>query len=281
MELVKPEPLVIGGRAHYTLTSYDPVSIDVDVPYTTEEDVEYALQVTVAQAGGGPAQLNDDAWMREQFEDVSGVDEMRALVRDEVRAMHAHMAEEQKAARCASALAKRLEQRVPQEHIDRVRASLVQSFAMSLRADGMSQEDYLTQSGMRPADIEAMFKEQAKATAEHEAAIDAWIEHRRLQVSDDEIPRLVGVEPDDVEEFVAELKRRSPYEIQQIRELALRNKAMVIVVAECRCTYHHETATEASARVARMRAMLQEFSKGVQDAEAREQPTQHPHLKLV
>ena len=80
MELVKPEPLVIGGRAHYTLTSYDPVSIDVDVPYTTEEDVEYALQVTVAQAGGGPAQLNDDAWMREQFEDVSGVDEMRACV---------------------------------------------------------------------------------------------------------------------------------------------------------------------------------------------------------
>ena len=77
MELVKPEPLVIGGRAHYTLTSYDPVSIDVDVPYTTEEDVEYALQVTVAQAGGGPAQLNDDAWMREQFEDVSGVDDRR------------------------------------------------------------------------------------------------------------------------------------------------------------------------------------------------------------
>ena len=40
MELVKPDPLIIGGKAHYTLTSYEPVSVEVEVHNVSEEDVD-------------------------------------------------------------------------------------------------------------------------------------------------------------------------------------------------------------------------------------------------
>ena len=39
MELVKPEPLVLGGKAYYTLSSYDAPDIEVFVPRVTEDEV--------------------------------------------------------------------------------------------------------------------------------------------------------------------------------------------------------------------------------------------------
>ena len=40
MKLVKPEPLIIGDRAHYTLSSYGPVSVEIKVPYITDFDID-------------------------------------------------------------------------------------------------------------------------------------------------------------------------------------------------------------------------------------------------
>ena len=247
MELVKPEPLIIGGRAHYTLTSYDPVSIEVYVATTSPQDVEMALQMTVMQMGGGPAELQSDAWIRENFEGLHNAAELRELIRQELSAMNAEVAERQKVQKCAEALAKRLVQSVPRSSVMRAEKALAESFAMGLQEQGATEADFLAQTGMRTSDLQAMFAAQAKDAAEQEAAIDAWIEHRKLEVSDDELPRYIGMpEEEDATQILEQLRLSG--QMAEARQLALRNKAMGIVVAEASCTYRHETPAEAQAR---------------------------------
>ncbi len=276
MELVKPEPLILDGRAHYTLTSYDPVSVEVEVPRTTDDDVELAVQATVMQAGGGPAELYNDTWIRKQFEGVSDARGLRDAVREQLAAMQAHVVEEQKAGKCAEELAKRLVQRVPTARVAQLRASVVQSFAASLAQDGLTEAQFLAHTGMRKADLETMFDREAQTSAEHEAAIDAWASHRRLQVAEDEIAGLLGLTPEDASELIEQARRVGQQD--QIRQAALRSKAMGLIVAECNCTYRHETAEEAAARVEQMRQERQAFMRAMEQEDS-EPPA--PQLKLV
>jgi len=37
MPIQKPAPLMIDGRAHYTLSSVEPIKIEVTVPFVTDE----------------------------------------------------------------------------------------------------------------------------------------------------------------------------------------------------------------------------------------------------
>ena len=278
MELVKPEPLIIGGRAHYTLTSYDPVSIEVDVASTLDADVELALRMSVTQMGGGPAELANDAWIRQNFEGLHNATELREYIRQELQAMNGQAAEQQKAQKCAEALAKRLVQAVPQAEVAQAERMMAESFALELQEQGISQAQFLAQSGLRASDLELMFAEQAKDAAEQQAAIDAWIEHRKLQVSDDELPFFVGMPQDhDPKALVSELRMSG--QLEAARQLALRNKAIGIVVAEASCTYRHETPAEAQARNAQLRQALDAQTRSEQDRASK--PNAHPHLKLV
>lgn len=253
MELVKPDPLIIGGHAHYTLTSYEPVSVEVVVPGVRDEDVELALAATVAQAGGTPDDLNNDIWIHKTFPEVVDADDLRDIMREQLLAMHAQMAEEQKAAKCAEALVARLVQRVPQGEIARMRSAITQAFAMSLAQDGLSEAEFLQQAGMRHADLEMMFDQQAQATAEREAALGAWSEHYLLQASDDDLVQMLDVPEDQREVFLDQAHRAG--QIEQLRQAVLQDKALRMVMSECNCSYVHEQAAP--------------------------MPDEHPHLKLV
>ena len=256
MELVKPDPLIIGGKAHYTLTSYEPVSVEVEVHNVSEEDVDLALVATIMQAGGSPDDLFNDIWVHKTFPEVLDGNELRAVIREQVLALSAQMAEEQKAAKCADALAQRLVQRVPQGEVARVRSSVAQAFAMSLKQDGLTESEFLQQSGMRHADIELMLDQQAQSAAEREAAVSAWAEYHKLQVSDDELTELLGVPDEQKAEMLGEARRVG--QLEHLREAAIQSKAMGMIMSECHCTYVHESA------------------------KPRQNDTpEHPHLKLV
>ncbi len=278
MELVKPEPLIIGGRPHYTLTSYDPVSIEVDVASTSDADVELALQMTVTQMGGGPAELNNEAWIRENFEGLHNAAELRELVRQELTAMNAQAAEQQKTQKCAQALASRLMQSVLNTSVIQMQQAVAESFAYSMQEQGITEAQFLARSGMRKSDLQAMLAAQAKDAAEQEAAISAWLDHRKLQMSDDELPEYLGLPSmDDPRKMMQSL--RSSGQLEAAREFALRNKALEIIVAEASCTYRHETPAEAQARTAKVRASLT-----AQLQAQRQKPNasrERPKLKLV
>lgn len=276
MKLIKPEPLVIGGRAHYTLSSYDPVTIEVTVPYITDADVDLSLAAMAREAGGTMADLKNDAWVAENFEGVSNLAELRRYTYDEVRTMASEMAENEKAALCASKLAERLEQSVPQASLEKYGYMVRQSFMSQLAASSMTLEEFAAASGMTRSDVEHMLEAEAEMAAENEAALDAWADHRQLKVSDEELPRLLGLTPSDAEEFLQQANAAG--QLANVRQAALRSKALEIVLAECTCTYIHETPAEAAIRNREMRAQQGGLSLDEPESSA---SSSHPHLKLV
>lgn len=277
MELVKPEPLIIAGRAHYTLTSYEPVTVEVEVPYTSEEDVEYALEGLIAQTGATPENLQDGAWLKENF-DVCDLKELRQLVFAQIQAMNADMSEQQKADKCAAALAQRLVQAVPADQISRYVRMVSETLKAQLAQAGNTVERFCLETGLTRTELEQMFYEQARLTAENEAALEAWAENRKLTVADEELPRLLGLPPQEASAFLAEASSRG--QLDDIRRAGLRSKALEIVVAECNCTYVHETPSQAAQRVREARARDAEFFGRLADNETAS-GDEHPHLKLV
>ncbi len=229
MELVKPDPLIIGGRPHYTLTSYDPVAVEVTVPTITEADVESAMQFAIMQEGGGPERMYDDAWIRDKFDGVHGAAELRDTIRRELQAFNEQMVEQQKMSACASALAERLEQRVPAEQIQRTRQAVEQTFYASLAKEGMTIETFIAQSGARMSDVEAMLNQQAQTAAVNEAAVSAWADKFNVQVSDDELRQLTGAND------LSQIPER-----EDLRVSARQIKAMNLLMAECSFTYNHQ-----------------------------------------
>ena len=153
MEMVKPEPLVIDGRPYYTLTSYEPVTVEVDVHDITEEDVEQAMAFAIAQNGGGPDRLNDDAWIRDKFEGMHGAAELKSTIRSEMEAANQEMMEGQVAVACASELAKRLVQRVTAEQVAAIRQDIEQSFEATLAEQGATIDLVLAQTGGSRAEL--------------------------------------------------------------------------------------------------------------------------------
>lgn len=243
MELVKPDPLIIDGRPRYTLTSCDPVSIEVRVSTVTEHDVDNAMQLAIIQEGGGPERLYDDAWIREKFEGVRGAGQLREMVRRELEALNAHLTEQQKVTACVNALAERLVQRVPDEAVAQSRQIVEKAFRMSMEEQGMDVDTFMRMRGMTSADVDAMLDEQAQMYALQDAVVSAWADARGVEVSDAEMSRLLGVSDDP-----------SAPNFERARAAARQMKATEMIVTECKCTYQHV---------------------------APEPPSGHPHLKLV
>lgn len=280
VELVKPDPLIIGGRAHYTLTSYDPVTIEVDVPQVTDEEVELALQSVVMQNGGGPAELADDAWVRKTFEGMHNAAELRESLRAEIMDMNAKMTMDQKSAKCAQELSRRLVQRVPDKQVALVREELEQQMMASFEMQGLSADDFFAYAGMRREDMARMLDEQARESAANVAAVDAWADYKKVEVQEFELAPLMGVSFDAVDDFLATVRESG--QMEQVKLVARQQKAMQDIVAECNCTYNHETASEAAARVERMRfeqQMMQQRMGARNDGSS--SGNDHPHLKLV
>ena len=254
MEIVKPEPLVIGGRAHYTLTSYEPVSVEVTVHDITDEDVEQAIRAAIIQMGGGPERLSDDAWIRDHFEGVHSASELRPAMREELEEMNEEIVDRQLATACAAALAERLTQSVASEQVAQVRQDIEQTFVMTLQQQGLSLDAFLAQTGGNKAQMDAMFDAQARETAAQEAAVDAWAEKNGIAVSDDEIPEVLGIPQDQAKLMMDSLAAAG--QLEKFRRTAVRSKAMNMILDECTCSFVHDG----------------DDSSGKGD---------HPHLKLV
>ncbi len=260
IEFEKPQPLMLGDKAHYTLTSYDPVTITVQVPFTTDEDVEFALDTVLQRMGATPEKLSDSAWLAEHFQGISDADTLRQVIRSQVADMNARFAEQQKVDSAVSQLAKRLQQAIPAAHLARYRQGVQMSFEQQLASEGMTVDQFLTRSGASRAELEQMFDHQAKVAAEQEAALDAYAREKKLTVSEEEFGHLLGIPAGQIDEMVSQAKAAGQY--GDLKDAALHAKAAQSVVAEANCTYHHETEAEAHVRVQRAARMREQYERG-------------------
>lgn len=260
MPIQKPLPLMVGNKAYYSLTSYDPVEITVDVPYTTDEDIQYGLQMTVADLGGTMANLDDPSWVAEHFDGMTSKQQVMDAMRQQMTAMAAQVAEQQKLGKCVEVLASRLGQSIPPQHIDEAREALRMRFTQQLQAEGLTPDQFLKRSGTTSAQLEAMFNRQAHQMAEGDAALSAYAHEKKLKVSEEEYGRLLGIPAEELQTVMDQA--RAAGQMDELREAALRSKAAQIVVAECSCTYNHESPEQARIRMAQYRQMEEMYRQG-------------------
>ncbi len=235
MNIQKPQPLMVDGKAYYTLTSYDPVEIEVYVPSATDDDVEMMLDTLLRSAGAGREVLSDANWLK-QHGSYESVDRQRQTL-------------------CAEALAERLGQSVPPAQLAEVRRSIETSLRAQIQASGMRLDDFLAQMGTTQVGLDSTLDEQARSVAEQDAALGAFAQARKLTVEEGDYPRLLHMPASQCQALVEQAKAIGQEE--QIRDSALHNHALEVVVAECVTHYHYETPEEARERVAQMRAMRQ------------------------
>ena len=274
MDIVKPAPIQLGGRYLYTLSSYDPVELEVYVPSVTDDDVELAIEALARENGAEPAEV-DDAWVAEHIDGADSVESMRSLVRSQLGEMNSYMAEREKAERCAAKLAERLGQSVPDDEVARVAAAMMSSIQQDLADSGMDISALAAQGGPSISQLEAMVAADAKGVAERDAALSAFASERKLAVDETEYPALLGLPPKGAAELIEDARKAGQSE--SLRQAALNAKAMRIVVDECRCSYMHETPEQAQVRIAKMRELRAKADGGSDIPEG----GIDPELKLV
>lgn len=257
MAIDKPLPLMVGNKAYYSLTSYDPVEVTVDVPFTTDEDIEYGLEMTVADMGGTLADLDDPAWLAEHFDGMTSRQQVTEAMRQQMSAMGEQAAEQQKLGKCVEALSQRLCQSIPPQHLEQAMNAIRMRFTQQLQAEGMTPDQFLMRSGTTAAQLEAMFERQAQQMAEGDAALSAYAHEKKLKVDEHEYGRLLGIPANELQGVMD--TARAAGQMDELREAALRSKAAQIVVAECSCNYVHETEEQARRRMAQLRQMQQMY----------------------
>lgn len=277
IEIAKPLPIKLGNRYLYTLTSYEPVKVEVTVEQTSDAEIELTLE-SLAKEGGIERGAMDDAWVAAHTA-ARTVDELKAsLARERDRAV-AGRAEEAKYGEALQALAKRLGQKVPDEEVARYRAMLLRSNELDAGSLGLSLDDLLRQIGSSRAEFDKNLEEQALATAEREAALSAFAAERKLTVDESEIPYLLGVGPERGATLVDQAKRSGG--LDDLKAQCLNSKAARVVAAECTCVYKMETPEEAARRLQAMRDALAALDERVQAAGSNEGGATPPDLKLV
>ena len=269
MSIQKPLPLMVGNKAYYSLTSYDPVEITVDVPYTSEEDVQYALEMSVADVGGTLKDLDNPDWVAEHFPGLTTRQQVVDALRQQIQLSGNQIAEQQKLGKCVEALSSRLAQSVPPQHIEEARDALRMRFVQQLQAEGLTPEQFMMRSGTTAAQLDNMFSTQAVQLAEGDAALSAYAHEKKLKVSEEEYGRLLGIPADELQDMISQA--RAAGQMDEMREAALRAKAAQIVVAECSCTYNHETPEHARARMAQFRQMEQMYAQRFEDDESQDE----------
>ena len=236
-EARKPDPLYKDGRFCYTLTSYDPVSVEVEVRDVTNEAVDAALQFAMIQMGGGPERLLDDAWIQSKFPGAANSGQLKNMIRAKLEAASAELTRQNKANQCAIVLSERLVEQIPQIYITGLREVVRDTFLTGLVRQEMTVDDYLKESEITMAELEKMINHQTMQTAMQEAALDAWADKFEIVVEDEEVPDLLPAKAPNEKRTLEELVESG--RLEEGRISARRVKALHDVIRRSECTYKH------------------------------------------
>lgn len=272
----KPFPSHIGDLYLFSLSSYDPVQIEVVVPRVTEVDIDYAIEATLDSMGLGNERLTD-ALVAEKLENVNTIAELREVARKQVGEANMQLVEGSKADRCATELAKRLNEAVPPELVEQVRGVMRQAFEHDLAAEGLTMDEFIEQMGATQKMMDDLFASQAEEAIQEEAALDAYAREKKIGIRDDELAEALELSPKEFDQICLQAQKAGA--MDSLRIDALRAKVANILAGECSCIYKNESEEDAQSRMEQFRR-LQQMQR---DAKVRVEKVggEHPGFKLV
>ena len=241
--------IVVYPKPELTLSSYDPVAIEVRKPKLTDGDVdaqivEMARAVRIATLGDAGnlssedlANMRDpyvdDAWVAAYVPDpnINTVAEMRAEVRRSGEEQLELEFEQMKLSAAAFELGKRLAEPVPQDLIEAMQASMLSELDAQARQQGYTTEQMITERGYTMEEIERSAFAEAEEMLRQGLALDAMFRHAQLTVSESDMrAALSSIAPGHEDE--AEQNMREGGYLFTIEETASRLRAGAYTVEQ-------------------------------------------------
>jgi trigger factor len=146
----------------------------------------------------------DDAWASENSE-FETVEALRESIHDRMIVLRRAQANGQLAEKTTEALAKLVEDDVPDTLIDHEMQHRLQDLAMRLRAQGLSVEQWLAASGKQPDELTSELRESAAEGVKVDLALRAVADAEQIECDDDDleaeieaVAERVGETPDRV-----------------------------------------------------------------------------------
>ena len=242
----KPLPMQVGNEYLFTLTNYEPVEVEVLVPFILDEDVVRATEDVLEDLNPSGEDITDK-WIAENVDGVDSLEELHAAVRAELNQLNDQFVEDQKNNACVEELASRLEQQVPANEYQIMRQLLMEDLEHNLEASGMTKEQFAAGLANSPELIDQVVDRQAQSIVEQGAALDAYAKHEKMDVTEDELPLLMGMPKEQANELIAHAKEAGAFD--RVKHNALRAKAAQKVFADAQITYNHESEEDAMKRM--------------------------------
>ncbi|NTU89911.1 MAG: trigger factor [Actinobacteria bacterium] len=184
----------------------------------------YSVTVTVNEISKNVIPALSDAWVKENIPGSETVPEFEAKVREGVIEQGKKEYDQYKEYLCASALAKRLEGKIPDEFYEATFKDLNQNFELQLSQQGMTKEQFFEQQGLNDQQFMMTMMFQAKEQLSQNFALDALAKHLKLEVTDEDYDKLFSLMAPGQEAMAKKEMERSG-RMFAMKEAALRMKA--------------------------------------------------------
>ena len=170
-----------------------------------DEDRQLRFRVLVKNVRERVLPDADDAWASENSE-FDSVDELRASLQE--RGSRVRRAQAQGALREATgaALARLVEEEVPEALVGQELNNRAQELAMRLQAQGLTAEQWLAITGKSSEDLTAELREAAETSAKVDLALRAVADAELIECTDDELDHELGHVAERVGESVTKVR---------------------------------------------------------------------------
>ncbi|MGV8084263.1 MAG: trigger factor [Coriobacteriia bacterium] len=177
-----------------------------------------------------------DEWVAQNFGGLKTVAELRANIKAQLEMQLIQHREQHKYRLVATALAQRLEGRIPDDIFDSALRANEQNFEEYLRRNDTNKEDYLKKQGIGEHQFTMQNLIQTREMVAQGLALDAMAEHLGLDVTDEEIDAVFGGRTAE-QKAAARQEAEKAGRLDEYRQLALREKTLKRLVDNAKITY--------------------------------------------
>jgi len=170
-----------------------------------DEERQLRFKVLVKQVREQVLPDLDDAWASENSE-FDTVDELRASLKERGSRVRRAQAQGNVREATGAALARLVEEEVPEALVGQELNNRAQELAMRLQAQGLTAEQWLAITGKTSEDLTAELREAAETSAKVDLALRAVADAELIECTDDEVDHELGHVAERVGESVTKVR---------------------------------------------------------------------------
>ena len=170
-----------------------------------DEERQLQFKVLVKQVRERVLPDADDEWASENSE-FETIDELRRSIRDRTSIMRRAQAQSALREATGAALAKLVEEDVPDALVNHEMNHRAQDLAMRLQAQGLTPEQWLAITGKSSEDLTAELREAAETSAKVDLALRAVADAEQLECTDEDLDHELSEVAERVGETVARVR---------------------------------------------------------------------------